>query len=191
MASITITPTNIYQYYEWNSSWQINQYGQYDFKNSLLQMPSLSSYGITSSMIKKITIHFGEAWSSAEDTITVSDSVGIGFTTSVAKPSSYAAYTTISYKSSFSAAMDITFTVVPTVSVSGTWYIGTTQSSTTYPLGGENITVTIEYSTSNTVKYYTGSAWVDCIVYYHNGSGWVECVPYYHNGSGWVECSTS
>lgn len=153
-------------------------------------MPSLSSYGISAGNIKKITIHFGEAWSSAEDIYTFNDNAGIGFTTSVAKPSSYIAYTAISYPTSFSAPMDIAFTVSPNVSVSGTWYIGTTQSTERYVLGGENITVSIEYSNDNTIKYHNGSTWVECIPYYHNGSSWVQCVPYYHNGSSWVETST-
>lgn len=39
-----------------------------------------------------------------------------------------------------------------------------------------------------TVSYYTGSSWVECIVYYYNGSDWIECIPYYYNDE-WKLCS--
>lgn len=48
---------------------------------------------------------------------------------------------------------------------------------------------TFTYSPHNTVAYYIGGTWVECIAYYYNGTSWVECVPYYYNGSSWVECS--
>lgn len=36
-----------------------------------------------------------------------------------------------------------------------------------------------------TVKYHTGSNFVECIGYYHNGTKWVKCDVYYHDGTGW------
>lgn len=36
-----------------------------------------------------------------------------------------------------------------------------------------------------TVKYHTGSNFVECIGYYHNGTRWVKCDIYYHDGTGW------
>jgi hypothetical protein len=36
-----------------------------------------------------------------------------------------------------------------------------------------------------TVKYNTGSGFVECIGYYHNGTKWVKCDLYYHDGTGW------
>lgn len=36
-----------------------------------------------------------------------------------------------------------------------------------------------------TVKYHTGSSFVECIGYYHNGTKWVKCDVYYHDGTGW------
>lgn len=36
-----------------------------------------------------------------------------------------------------------------------------------------------------TIKYHTGSSFVECIGYYHNGTKWVKCDIYYHDGTGW------
>ena len=36
-----------------------------------------------------------------------------------------------------------------------------------------------------TVKYHTGSSFVECIGYYHNGTKWIKCDVYYHDGTGW------
>lgn len=36
-----------------------------------------------------------------------------------------------------------------------------------------------------TIKYHTGSNFVECIGYYHNGTKWVKCDIYYHDGTGW------
>lgn len=193
MASITLTPTNIYQYYEWNNSWAINEYRQYKTGYSLLQMPSLTSYGISASNISKITIVIGTPLMSAEEYYEVSSTIGIGFTTSVKFPTSYTYATVKHMTGGDDYPINMVFNVSPSVSVASTWYIGTEVKSgtTNYGVDGEDITVIIEYSTANTVKYYTGSAWVDCIVNYYNGSKWVECVPYYYNGSSWVEISTS
>lgn len=35
-----------------------------------------------------------------------------------------------------------------------------------------------------TIKYNTGTGWVECIAYYHDGTRWVKCDSYYYNG-GW------
>lgn len=44
-------------------------------------------------------------------------------------------------------------------------------------------------SVHKTVKYYTGSAWTECIMFYWTGSKWQEVEPYYWNGTQWVLCS--
>ena len=48
-----------------------------------------------------------------------------------------------------------------------------------------------ETSVHKTVKYYNGSAWVECYMQYYTGSEWVEVEPYYYDGSSWVLCSQS
>ena len=49
----------------------------------------------------------------------------------------------------------------------------------------------IREAATNTIKYYTGSGWIDCIVYYCSGSEWVECIPHYCDGYSWIECSST
>ena len=46
-------------------------------------------------------------------------------------------------------------------------------------------------SDNNTIKYHTGSEWVDCIVYYCTGTEWVKCIPHYCDGTSWIECSST
>lgn len=42
----------------------------------------------------------------------------------------------------------------------------------------------------NTVLYYNGTSWEECIVYYYTGSEWQQCIPYYYNGSDFVEINS-
>ena len=51
--------------------------------------------------------------------------------------------------------------------------------------------LTFTYVPSNTIKYFDGTSWQDCIVYYFDGSTWNECIPYYFDGTAWNECSSS
>ena len=44
-------------------------------------------------------------------------------------------------------------------------------------------------SVHKTVKYYTGSAWVECIVSVYDNGQWKEVEPFYYNGTAWVPCS--
>lgn len=54
------------------------------------------------------------------------------------------------------------------------------------------MTLTIEYKKNqNSLKYYNGSSWVECVPHYYDGSRWVHCNPYYYDGSAWRECSHS
>lgn len=48
---------------------------------------------------------------------------------------------------------------------------------------------TFTFEPHQTILYYDGSNWVECIVYYYNGSNWQECEPYYYTGSTWQICS--
>ena len=49
--------------------------------------------------------------------------------------------------------------------------------------------VAFQYTPHNTVGYFNGSSWIECIVYYYNGTTWTECVPYRFDGTTWIECS--
>lgn len=42
-----------------------------------------------------------------------------------------------------------------------------------------------------TVKYYDGSNWIECIPYYYDGSSWIEVYISYYDGSNWIDIDHS
>ena len=49
-----------------------------------------------------------------------------------------------------------------------------------------SITIAPPYKT---LKIYSGSGWIECIVYRYDGNSFIEVEPYYYNGTNWSECS--
>ena len=49
-----------------------------------------------------------------------------------------------------------------------------------------SITVVPPYKT---LKLYSSSGWIECIVYRYDGNNFIEVEPYYYNGTSWSECS--
>lgn len=49
-----------------------------------------------------------------------------------------------------------------------------------------SITVVPPYKT---LKLYSGSGWIECIVYRYDGNNFIEVEPYYYDGTNWSECS--
>ena len=49
-----------------------------------------------------------------------------------------------------------------------------------------SITVVPPYKT---LKIYSGSGWIECIVYRYDGNNFIEVEPYYYDGTNWSECS--
>ena len=45
------------------------------------------------------------------------------------------------------------------------------------------------HSVHKTVKYWTGSAWVECYAHVYDSGEWVEVEPMYYDGTSWVPCS--
>ena len=52
------------------------------------------------------------------------------------------------------------------------------------PTGGTTTTQSWTIDNYPVMRYYTGSAWKNCLVYYYTGSQWKQCIPYYYD-SGW------
>lgn len=88
---------------------------------------------------------------------------------------------------SLGGTKDYTFYVVATASS-----LSNTSQGSTLKKQTSNFTYAyVKPQTDNTIAYYDGSKWVNCIVYYYDGSSWVQCEPYYYNGSSWSACSTT
>lgn len=88
----------------------------------------------------------------------------------------------------FATTTSTSYTVAE--SVAKTW--GTSAVKITVVATGSGVTsgasneVSFTYKLPfKTVKYNTGSGFVECIGYYHNGTKWVKCDLYYHDGTGW------
>ena len=88
----------------------------------------------------------------------------------------------------FATTTSTSYTVAE--SVAKTW--GTSAVKITVVATGSGVTsgasneVSFTYKPPfKTVKYNTGSGFVECIGYYHNGTKWVKCDLYYHDGTGW------
>lgn len=88
----------------------------------------------------------------------------------------------------FATTTSTSYTVAE--SVAKTW--GTSAVKITVVATGSGVTSGVSNEVSftykppfKTVKYNTGSGFVECIGYYHNGTKWVKCDLYYHDGTGW------
>ena len=88
----------------------------------------------------------------------------------------------------FATTTSTSYTVAE--SVAKTW--GTSAVKITVVATGSGVTsgasneVSFTYKPPfKTIKYNTGSGFVECIGYYHNGTKWVKCDLYYHDGTGW------
>ena len=53
---------------------------------------------------------------------------------------------------------------------------------------GASASITV-VSPHKTLKIYSSSGWVECIIYRYNGSSFIEVEPYYYDGTNWSECS--
>ena len=53
---------------------------------------------------------------------------------------------------------------------------------------GASASITV-VSPHKTLKIYSSSGWVECIIYRYNGSSFIEVEPYYYNGTSWSACS--
>lgn len=191
MDTISLTPTKVYNKYSWSNTLYETEYFEFMTNNSdryLIQMPATSA--ITADKVKQITISFID--DASENVDSGKRTLYIGFSNSKSFPTSYKSGI-ITYNKNNGARQYFTISATPTVSINNTWYmeIYWDDEYNTVFTSASSLQITLTYSDDNTIKYYTGSAWVDCIPYYHNGSGWVQCVPYYHNSSGWIECSSS
>ena len=51
--------------------------------------------------------------------------------------------------------------------------------------------VTFKLRSDNTIDYYDGEQWVECLPHYYDGIEWIQCDPYYHDGNDWIPCSNS
>lgn len=78
-----------------------------------------------------------------------------------------------------------TLTFTPSV---GTHAYKTVASGGGISADGASASITV-VSPHKTLKIYSSSGWVECIVYRYNGSSFIEVEPYYYNGTSWSACS--